>query len=476
MRTLRGRLILSHILPILLIVPLVGAALAYLLETQVLLAALSDRLLDQATMAANLARQQPLIWTDAEEAQRFVAGCTVSSASWAVLYDPQGGLLASSRPGLEGQAGQPAQGQGLLLRSRPAVLTGEGQVQVTTLLGVRVVQVLMPVVGPDQQIVGAVQISQQISELGDQIARLRYVIAAVLGAELLLGVLVGLALALNLGRSLRRVTDAIYGVAQGRAWSTLPEEGPEEIRTLLAAFNSLIGQLRLLEESRRRLLANLVHELGRPIGSLKSAVQALLGGADRDAALRRELLEGMDTQVGRLHPLLDSLTDLHDQVLGTLELQLQAVALADWLRRTVMPWRQAAHDQGLHWQIDIPDTLPAVEIDPDRMAQVVGNLLSNAIKYTPQGTVSVEAGVRDGAVAIVVGDTGIGIDPAEQPRIFEPFYRSQRDKRFPQGMGLGLSIARDLVLAHGGRLEVESQLGQGSRFTILLPPQSAQHS
>jgi signal transduction histidine kinase len=184
----------------------------------------------------------------------------------------------------------------------------------------------------------------------------------------------------------------------------------------------------------------------------------------------------MDTQVGRLHPLLDSLTDLHDQVLGTLELQLQAVALADWLRRTVMPWRQAAHDQGLHWQIDIPDTLPAVEIDPDRMAQVVGNLLSNAIKYTPQGTVSVEAGVRDGAVAIVVGDTGIGIDPAEQPRIFEPFYRSQRDKRFPQGMGLGLSIARDLVLAHGGRLEVESQLGQGSRFTILLPPQSAQHS
>jgi two-component system sensor histidine kinase BaeS len=173
-----------------------------------------------------------------------------------------------------------------------------------------------------------------------------------------------------------------------------------------------------------------------------------------------------------LYPLLDSLTDLHDQVLGTLELHLQPVALADWLRRTAMPWRQAAHDQGLHWEIDVPDSLPAIEMDPDRLAQVLGNLLSNAIKYTPEGTVSVEASVQDGAVAIVVGDTGIGIAPSEQARIFEPFYRSQRDKRFPQGMGLGLSIARDLVVAHGGRIHVESQPGAGSRFAILLPLQA----
>ncbi len=109
------------------------------------------------------------------------------------------------------------------------------------------------------------------------------------------------------------------------------------------------------------------------------------------------------------------------------------------------------------------------EIDPDRLAQALGNLLSNAIKYTPEGTVSVEASVQDSRVAIVVSDTGIGIAPAEQERIFEPFYRSRRDKRFPQGMGLGLSIARDLVHAHGGRLEVESTPEQGSRFTIFLP-------
>ncbi len=225
----------------------------------------------------------------------------------------------------------------------------------------------------------------------------------------------------------------------------------------------------MLEESRRRLLANLVHELGRPLGAMQSGLQALLSGADRDPKLRQELLEGMDTQVRRLRPLLDSLTDLHAQVLGTLELNRQPTPLGEWLRRTVTPWRQVAHAEGLHWRIDIPDSLPVLRIDQDRIAQALGNLLSNAIKYTPEGTVSVDAFVRDSSVCIAVGDTGIGVAPSEQDQIFEPFYRSQRDRRFPQGMGLGLSIARDLVQAHGGSLSVQSAPGKGSRFTILLP-------
>jgi signal transduction histidine kinase len=294
-------------------------------------------------------------------------------------------------------------------------------------------------------------------------------IIGALAAGLALGVIIGLALALSLGRSLRQVTDGIYGVASGRQLETLPEQDPEEIRMVLQAFNTLIERLKLLEQSRRHLLANLVHELGRPLGAIQSALHALLTGADEKPELRRELLEGMDDQVQRLRPLVDSLADLHGQVLGSLELNPEPVVLSNWLPRAVTPWRQAAHDKGLHWEIDVPDALPLIEIDADRMAQALGNLLSNAIKYTPEGTISIEARARGDQVATIVADSGIGIAPSEQDRIFEPFYRSQRDKRFPQGMGLGLSIARDLVVAHGGTLEVESAPGEGSRFTVLLP-------
>jgi len=466
MRTLRARLIVSHILPLLLIVPLVGVALVYLLETQVLLADLSHELVRAGVLTADMARDEPSIWQDTTEAQHFVTFFSQRSSSSIMLLDAEGNLLASSDPAHSDRLGQPVD-----LPNLAAALAGERQVQVNYTQNVQteIVQVLVPVVGPDQQVLGVVRLSQYMADVRGRLMRLRYLIAAVLGAQLVLAVVVALALALNLGRSLQRVTDAIYGVASGREWTTLPEEGPDEIRTLLRAFNTLVERLRLMEESRRRLLANLVHELGRPIGALQSGIQALQRGADEDPELRAELLAGMDTQVQRLRPLLDSLTDLHAQVLGPLELNIQPTDLSRWLTRTVTPWREAAHEKGLHWRMDIPDTLPMMDIDPDRLAQTLGNLLSNAIKYTPEGTISVEAFERQGQVAIVVQDTGIGIAPAEQARIFEPFYRSRRDKRFPQGMGLGLSIARDLVTAHGGRLEVKSEPGQGSRFTIWLP-------
>lgn len=111
-----------------------------------------------------------------------------------------------------------------------------------------------------------------------------------------------------------------------------------------------------------------------------------------------------------------------------------------------------------------------VEIDSNRVAQAIGNLLGNAIKYTPNGgTVTLDVNPKDDGVSISVSDTGPGIPQEEQEQIFKPFYRSHHDRRFPQGMGLGLTIAHDIIAAHSGTLQVESTSGQGSRFTIWLP-------
>jgi signal transduction histidine kinase len=232
----------------------------------------------------------------------------------------------------------------------------------------------------------------------------------------------------------------------------------------------LVERLQSLEQARRQLLANLVHELGRPLGALRSAVDALQDGTDQDAAFRDELLDGMGREVDRLGRLVDDLAGLHDQVLGTLELRLHTTDLGEWLTHSLGPWREAVQMQGLHWQATVPSDLPTIAIDTDRLGQALGNLLSNAIKYTPSGgTVSVGAGTRQEETWIEVRDTGPGILPEERERIFTPFYRSEAGRRFPQGMGLGLSIAQTLVAAHGGRLEVDSIPGVGSRFIIWLP-------
>lgn len=470
MRSLRSRLILSHILPILVIVPLVGIALIYMVETQVLLANLTGDLDRQAALAAQIAAEQPGIWNDTGTAKTFVTGISTYQQTNVMLLDPNGKVIVASH-----SDDAKNEGQTVNIPDMTQTLGKNQRVQINynKTLQVQVAEILVPIIDRNQHLVGFVQLTRQLSNVNEQFRRLRFIIVGVLVGELALGVIVGLALAFDLERSLRRVTDAIYGVASGRHWATLPERGPQEIRLLLRAFNTLIERLRMMEDARRRLLANMVHEVSRPVGAMQAAIEALLNGADKDENFRRQLLEGMESEVDRLQPLLTNLTELHDKVLGTLELNCQTIEPATWLIRTIATWREAALSKGLTWHINVPDLLPALEADPDRLAQVVGNLLSNAIKYTPKGgSITVSAGHEGEHVWITVADTGAGISVDEQERIFEPFFRLQPGRRFPQGMGLGLTIARDLVMAHGGRLSLQSQPGQGSQFTVWLPQHS----
>jgi signal transduction histidine kinase len=381
--------------------------------------------------------------------------------------DPKGQILASSHPEHAERLGQPLDHPNLT-----NILAGEYRVQMNynRQLQAEIVDIFMPVLGPSRQVVGVVRLTQQLGSVNELFLNLRYLIATAVAVELLVGVGLGLVLALNLERYLGRVTEALYQIASGQPLSPLPERGPAEVRALFQAINTLVERLQSLEEARRHLLANLVHELGRPLGALRATTHALLKGADQDAALRRELIEGIDAEIQRLQPLLDNLTQLHGQVLGTLELHRQPTEIGPWLSRTLQPWQAMAQEKGQQWVVEMPGTLPALNIDINQLAQAIGNLLSNAIKYTPSdGAITIEAGVKDDTLQICVRDTGPGITAEEQEHIFDPFYRSQPNRRFPQGMGLGLTIARDMVVAHGGQLLVESTPGLGSHFTIRLP-------
>jgi len=466
MRSLRSRLILSHILPLVILIPAIGFGLIFLIRTQILLANISSELTHQAVLVAAMARDYYEIWYDPGRAEAFVNTISPSLMANITLIDSDGRILVSSDPQDANQVGE-VYASPLLQK---AYQSPNIQVEYSKSQPSEISNVLVPVIHPMRGIVGFVRLSNPFTTIEADFQRLSQVILIVLGAGLLAGLVIGLILAISLERPLKRTTQAVYQLANGEQLAPLPESGPEEIKYLLRAFNTLSLQLRSLEVSRRQLLANLVHELGRPLGALQSAVQALLGGADQDPGLRKELLSGMGDELARLRNLLTDLSHLHDQVVGSLELNCQPLHMEEWLPRVLAPWREAALDKQQDFSFEIEPGLPALEIDPDRFGQAIGNLVSNAIRYTPSGgRVRIDIHGDGGEVRFQVTDTGPGISADEQERIFTPFYRGRSARRFSDGMGLGLSIARDLVTAHGGRLTLVSTPGQGSRFTIHLP-------
>jgi signal transduction histidine kinase len=464
MRTLRSQLILSHVLPFLVVLPLLTLVLLILIETQVLLTSLSQRATEQATLLAQAVRSQLNVLDNPEQAQAFIAGLNLSLDGRVMLLASDGRRLAV------GGAPDDGDRQYLSPASVATALQGQTSVLVSYDLEEQRADVLVPISDASGRVVGVVGVTRTLGGLNSVLGSLRLVILAALLVELVLGVALGVLLAHRLARPINSTASAVIDLAEGRPMETLVEEGPREIRQLAGAANELAERLRLLEETRRRSLANVVHEIGRPLGAVRSAIHVLRGPVGDDPAIRAELLGGAEAQIERMQPLLDDLAQLHGQVSGGFTLNRQPVAIGEWLPPVLLPWRAAALDKGLDWQAHVPERLPVLSIDPDRLAQVLGNLLSNAIKYTPAGgRVAVTAGMEGQEVWMCVADNGPGIAADEQQRVFEPFYRSQRDRRFPQGLGLGLTIARDLVLAHDGRLTLDSQPPEGSRFTVYLP-------
>jgi signal transduction histidine kinase len=465
MRSLRSRFILSHILPVLVAVPLAGLILIYLFETQVVLTQMAADISDKANLIATTVNGRPELLQNATEAETFINGVSIYIDEQIVLIAPNGDVIASTDPIAGADLGALAGDSALDIAN-----AGEENLVITYGLADQGAIVLVPVQDINKQLVGIVGVSNTLATAAGQFQRMRYLILGALGLQLAIGVLIGWWLAKRLERPIEEAASAVIAIAEGQQIEPVTVRGSAEVRDLSRAVNALAERLRLLEETRRRSLANIVHELGRPLGAIYTATYVLRQGAGDDPAVRDELLTGIERAVTNMEPLLNDLSQQYGQVEGTVRLNVAEMDLNEWLLPALLPWRTVAQEKGLVWETDIAPNLPAITADADRLNQVFGNLISNAIKYTPEGgAIRVTAGAKTGGLQVAVCDTGPGIDPAEQERIFEPFYRSQAHRRFPQGLGLGLTIARDLVEAHGGVLELESEPGKGSCFTVRLP-------
>jgi signal transduction histidine kinase len=227
-------------------------------------------------------------------------------------------------------------------------------------------------------------------------------------------------------------------------------------------------ELENLETSRRELVANVSHELKTPITAIRAHLENLLDGVEQPDA---ETLQVMLAQSERLGRLVEQLLDLSRLESGEVPLRREEVALAPLVTQVMSESEVASADRDVDVRSDVPDDLPTIEADPERVHQVLFNLVDNAVRYTPEGgEVRIDAERRNGSVEVRVADTGVGIPPEDLPRLFERFYRVDPSRaRGDGGTGIGLAIARSVVEAHGGSIHAVSEPGHGSTFTFDLP-------
>jgi two-component system, OmpR family, phosphate regulon sensor histidine kinase PhoR len=227
-----------------------------------------------------------------------------------------------------------------------------------------------------------------------------------------------------------------------------------------------ITELRRLERVRRDFVANVSHEFKTPLTAIQGFAETLLSGALDDHANRARFVEIIREHARRLARLTDDLLKLSRIEAGRLELELRPIRVEALVNGCLETARLNAQGRGLEIQVDLPGNLPAVRGDGAQLGEVLQNLLDNALQYTPPGgKIEVQARANGHDVIFTVTDTGIGIPESDLERVFERFYRVDTARsREAGGTGLGLAIARHIVDAHGGRIWVESAVGQGSRF------------
>lgn len=287
-------------------------------------------------------------------------------------------------------------------------------------------------------------------------------------AALAVALVVGGLLFRSIVAPLRRLTAASQAITAGDLTVRAPVQGRDEVAQLAYAFNRMAESLAHAEEARQNQTADVAHELRTPLTVLRGALEAMLDGiypTDRD-----NLLAAL-AQVQTLTRLVEDLRLLALADAGQLRLQTASLDLSAFLREIVEAHRLQAQEREVSLTLEMAPSLPIVQADRDRLAQVMGNLLGNALRYVSSGGhIRVHAVDRGREVTVAVADDGPGIPSQDLPYLFERFWRGDRARRRATGgSGLGLTIARSLVEAHGGRIWAESVKEQGSTFTLSLP-------
>jgi signal transduction histidine kinase len=310
-----------------------------------------------------------------------------------------------------------------------------------------------------------------LGELDAYITHLRWLLLGAIWAVVLIGMGVSTLLTNYFSRHFSRAQELAATVSEGNYHLRIPEDGPRELRDLSHYLNIMAEKLQEQLKTRRVLLANVTHELARPLAGLQLGIESLRKGAIQDSNLADDLLVSMEHSINRLKSRIEDLALAAQAANRPIELYLTEVALEPFLKGTAAFFWSLATAHGARLEVQVQPDLPLIWVDEKRLHQIVGNLVDNAIKFTAPGGIIKLSAERAGEchVCITVHDGGPGMPPEEIEQVFRPFYQGEGGQRLRQGMGLGLSIAQQLAQAHNGSLTLKNHPDGGVIATLTLP-------
>jgi two-component system sensor histidine kinase BaeS len=289
-----------------------------------------------------------------------------------------------------------------------------------------------------------------------------------------LSVILSIILSRRLTAPIKALSKAAESLKKGNYSVKVPVGGKDEIASLSEAFNSMVRALEIQENLRKTLISNVAHELRTPLGAIRGSLEAMMDGL---IPPDNKELEFLYEEVQRLSRIVEGIEELTRAQMSSLNLKRENILLKPFLEEIINLYRKGPDSKNISMELSTDDNM-TIYADPERLSQIIVNLLSNSIKAVKgNGRIWIKAGTLFSPVNskreifMEFGDTGCGIKEDELPFIFERFYR-----RFNEGLGIGLSIVKELVEAHGGRIEVKSEYGKGTTFMLYFPASDLHNS
>jgi two-component system, OmpR family, sensor kinase len=315
------------------------------------------------------------------------------------------------------------------------------------------------------QVLGALVVAKPASQLRSSWLVLLERLAIAFGGGVLVAGLAAVYLTRRIARPLMALSAAADEIAAGEYGIEVPHpRGRDEIAQLSARFADMAAKLGEAEQLSRMFLMSVSHELRTPLTAIRGHVSALREGVIEDPEAYSSSLAVIEEEAMRLERLVGDVLDLAKLNAHRFTVLEEEVDMRELCERAYAAFGEVARQRSIDYRRDF-EVRPVIVTDGDRVLQIISNLLSNAFRWTPQGgRVSLTLGAENGAVSVVVSDSGPGISPEERERIFRPFW-----SRDGGGTGLGLAIARELAFALGGRIDLRSEPGLGARFELILP-------